>query len=635
MLAALGFLVAAAYNPNAPIVVDGELCHPQNLLVEYRDRPSLDYLRLMANVSRVLPEIKYAVVQVRRGYLQAARRQIQAWPGVLHVDLDRCALPAYDPNDQYWPNQWDMRAIRANYAWDTQKGSPDVTVAVIDTGVFTGHPDLAANIWVNPGEIPGNGIDDDGDGYIDDVNGYDFSHNDPIPDDVYGHGTACSGLVAAAQDNTIGVSGVAPYCKIMALKASTDDGYFYDSNDVAAYLFAANHGAKVLSMSYFSDRVSQAERDGIDYCWSHGVLPVAAAGNSSSIFPYYPGAYDHVLSVAAIDGSLNKAGFSNYGSWVKVSAPGTGLYTTTKDGAYTSGFGGTSGACPHVAGLAALCFSAKPTATPQEVMNAIEDTATVQTQAPYGEFSNYGLVNAELAVLRMNGGSPVPHPAQVYYVSSYSSVKVTHRGDPMGVIKGRNLDGGISLSSNGHPVPAFIIARDRVAFPPASAAGTITVKVGGTQVASLTFPTVTYRAFPMSEASSPGASLSGGFLETLNADAQVMTVTQQSDHHILVQGTFHLVPSAPKAVTIRRRYTGTTVGTETVQLYDWSSASYPYGNFVTLGSGPVPTTLTTTRFSVSNGSRFVDPEGTVYLLITTSTDLTTGAQLELDLVYAE
>lgn len=632
MLAAIGFLLALNLS-DRPIIVDGELCHPRNLMVKYADDASLRYLKQRTYVVRVMPEIHYAVVGTVNGQLKQARAQLQRWKGVVRVDLDRCALPAYDPNDQYWPNEWHMRAIRANYAWDMLKGSPDVTVAVIDTGVFTDHPDLTNNIWINTGEVPGNGVDDDNDGYVDDVNGYDFSGGDGTPNDVYGHGTACAGIVAGTQDNAIGVSGVAPGCKIMALKAATDSGYFYDSNDVPAFLFAANHGAKVLSMSFFSDRVSQSERDAIDYCWSHNVLPVCAAGNAASVYPYYPGAYEHVLSVAAVDGNLNKAGFSNYGSWVDISAPGTGIYTTTNSGGYTSGFAGTSGACPHIAGVAALCFSAKANATNEEVREAIEDTGTLQSQAPFGEFSNYGLANAEAAVLRMNGGSTQPHPPTVRYVTmcypnaSPTGAKVLAR------VYGRGFANSnvVQLSADGNPLRYAGVSRDWIDYNATAAATGLDVTVNGNLVSHLTFPATGGLSYLLTEASTQGATLTGGFLEALNLDAQFIGCSQRSDGSILVQATFRKVkPTTTMHLVLRRQYLGTTVGTETVQLYDWSSASYPYGNFVTVGSGACPTTMTTSSFTVSNPSRFVDPEGTVYLLITTSTDLTSGASLQLD-----
>src|SRR6185295_7407802 len=166
----------------------------------------------------------------------------------------------------------------ADVAWDTLKGAPTVRVAVMDTGLDYTHPDLAANVWTNPGEIPSNGIDDDSNGYIDDVHGYDFAYNDSDPNDNFGHGTSCAGLVAARQDNGIGVTGVAPLCQLVGVKAALDSGYFYDSANVPALLYCADMGFQVISMSFYSDGVTPAEGDAINYCWNHGVLPVAAAG---------------------------------------------------------------------------------------------------------------------------------------------------------------------------------------------------------------------------------------------------------------------------------------------------------------------------------------------------------------------
>lgn len=633
MFATLGLLVTAAAQ--MPITVDGELCHPQNLLVKYSDRAIVKRLKTAAPVIRDYPEIGYAVIKVPLGKLKTSRANLSRMPGIVRVDLDRCSKPAYDPNDEFWPNEWHMQAIHTNLAWDLTKGDSSVVVAVIDTGVKVDHPDLVDSIWVNSDEIPGNGIDDDGNGYIDDVNGFDFPYNDGDPNDVHGHGTACAGIVAGTQDNLIGVSGVAPHCKVMALKAAEDSGFFYDSNNIGAYLYAANNGAKVLSMSFFSDRVSQAERDAIDYCWTHGVLPVAAAGNAASIYPYYPGGYENVLSVAAVGGNLNKAGFSNYGSWVDVSAPGTGIYTTTNDGGYTSGFGGTSGACPHVAGVAALCFSAKPNATNAEVRYAIENTATLQNQAPYGEFSNYGLVDAEKAVLRMNGGAASPHPPRVAYLTRLAKSLGSRKDSRhFGRIYGRGFGAGntVQVKWNGLNIPLIAKSRDWVDFSVGAAHSSLTVFVNGEQIAQFPYTESTLGfAYLLTEASTQGATLTGGFLDALNPDTNVIRCDTRENGDILVQSTFRqVIPTATMQLVLRRNYTVANSNEETVWLYDWSSASYPYGNWVPLGTGPCPTTMTTSTYSVPNASRFVDFEGTVYMLITTTEGLPTGTEIRID-----
>lgn len=623
-----------ATTANLPIRVEGTLCHPRRLMVKYEQGFGPKALESAGfHVLRDIPEIRYAVVETGYGELLQTRSALRRSSGVQAVYLDRAALPAYTPNDPMWP-QLHSQQLKLDLAWDITKGNSSVVVAVLDTGVNTAHEDLAANIYVNPGEIPGNGIDDDGNGYVDDVKGWDFDANDPIPNDVQGHGSACAGLVAAVQDNSKGVTGAAPLCKILPLKVANDSGYFFDSVTTPAYIYAANLGARVYSMSYFSDRVSQPEHDGLIYAFNHGVLPVAAAGNANTVLVYYPGAYDEVLSVAALDTSQNKASFSNWGSWVDVAAPGTSLETTTSSGGYTTGFGGTSGACPQVAGVAALCFSQSLLATPQTVRNAIEDTAVLQTQAPFGEFSNYGRVDAQAAVLRMTGGSAPAKPVVVRYISMFDGVTRGGISRPQPRIQGRGfLSATMGITVGGIPATIRKITRDYIDFNTPGNAGPVTVTANGTIVTTIANPGLAFPGYPLNEAATQGATLTGGFNETLKVDGVTMNVTRRSDGSILVQGTMHKVLSfATAKLLITRQFTGTTVGTETLQLYDWSSASYPYGSWVTINSGPVPTSMTSNTYTVPNLPNFRDDEGTILFQLTTSTDLPTGAQLKLDRV---
>lgn len=636
MLSAFGIVLAAnlAHQNVNPITVEGMLCHPRHVLVKLSDPAALKQLPRKFTIESRIPQIGWAVIEVPEGALQASRQLLSSMPGITTATYDRAARPAYEPNDElYAPNGWGLRAMHANLAWDVTKGSSDVVVAVIDTGVRVDHVDLADNIWTNSGEIPGNGIDDDGNGYVDDVNGYDFAYGDSNPADDYGHGTACAGLVGALQDNFVGCSGVAPHTRIMALKAALSNGYFYDSANTPAYIYAADNGAKVLSMSFFSDRVSQMERDGIDYAWAHGVLPVAAAGNDSTVIPYYPAAYENTLAVAALNTNLTKAGFSNYGSWVDVSAPGVSLATTTMDGGYTTGFSGTSGACPMVAGTAALCFAANPNATNVSVRRAIEASATLQDQAPFGEFSNNGMVNAELAVQTVMGANTPDKPAKVRYLTQYSTTRTqtVHRTR----LYGRNLgaDSHVTVTNNGLPVLISSRGQNWAEINLRGSVGVLQVKQSGSTIWTFGSPIAGPPPnWPMSEASAPGASVTGGFAETLKLDSIYLTTTRRSDGYIAMQGTFHDLTGAPDNCTLvfRRRYRNTTAGTETIYLYDWTSASYPYGNWVPLASVAVPTTATTSSIPVSNFSRFIDPEGTTYVLIQTSDNLSNGAVLDLD-----
>ena len=640
MVVALLTLLVGASSVEQPIQLGDLLCHPRRLLAKYE---SLEVAEKSVSrnmrILRWMPQINVAVIETPRNSLQRSKRQIENKGVAEWVEFDRAALPAYDPNDPMWPDMWHMKAIKADRAWDISFGGSNAVVAVIDTGVFVGHEDLAANIWINTGEIAGNGIDDDINGYIDDINGYDFAYNDSEPNDVHGHGTACAGIVAGVQDNSLGVTGVAPRARIMALKAALDSGYFYDSATVPAYLYAADNGANVLSMSFYSDRVSAAEGAAIKYCWQNGVLPVAAAGNAATVYPYYPAAYDETLSVAALATNMSKAGFSNFGHWVDVAAPGVSLRTTTVGG-YTSGFAGTSGACPHVAGLAALLFGANPAATAEEVRAAIEDTATPVNQPPFGVYCNYGIINCEAAVSAIVSGSHAPRDPFVRAVTGGGIQTADYAYPADNELSFRVLGRGfqnastVSLSAGGINLPVYQRTRDWISssfLPPI--AGPLEVRLDGALIATVPMPIVYQMAYPLIDASTPGsgASVYGGFNEALNPDGTSIRVTRRSDGVILMHGVFRKVISTTNLdLVVRRAFTGTTVGTETVQVYDWSTASYPYGSFVTLSSGPVPQTQTTSTFHLTNASRFVDPEGTIYLRIVTSNDLPEGTEFVLD-----
>ncbi len=628
----------ALSGPNAlPARVEGEPCHPTRLMAQIASPiAEQSIVSAGARIARRFPEIGYVVVETMPGMLEATRLKLSHAPGIIRVDLDRAARPAYDPNDPLWPQMWHFRTIQANTAWDLSRGSP-IPVAVIDTGVEVTHPDLAANIWTNTREIPNNGIDDDNNGYIDDIHGWDFAYNDNNPDDQYGHGTACSGLVGAVQDNSIGVTGVAPNARIMALKASTDAGYFYDSNNVGAYLYAANNGARVLSMSFFSDRVSNSERVAIDYCWSHGVLPVAAAANDATVYPYYPAAYENVLSVAATDSNNNKAGFSDFGTWVDVAAPGVSLTTTAIGAGYTDGFGGTSGACPHVAGLATLLFGANTSATNAQVRTAIEDSATLLDQPPFGEFSNYGLVNARAAMQGILGGTIPGKAPTVRYVTP-----VTHEGAPASTAviqtcriygRGFQVPRRLSVTLNGANV--HIIRRSRdwldVALPRGS--GNLTVRVDGSSVSVIPIPNDARTVYSCIEAvNKDGGWSNGTFGQLLQADGQEMSCSPSNEGHYHVEATFRRVlPASAMTLSITRRYPSSNSGQENIYLYDWSSASYPYGQFVLIGATTTSQAASTSNFPVPNAPRFVDPEGTMYLLIETQDS--PGSQMKIDRLF--
>lgn len=288
------------------------------------------------------------------------------------------------PNDPNFGDLWGLNNtgtrggkadadIDAPEAWDLNTGSKNIVVAVIDTGVDYNHPDLADNIYVNPGEIADNGIDDDGNGFIDDVRGWNFakvSNNDPMDDNK--HGTHVAGTIGAKGDNGQGVAGVNWNVSIMPLKFLTGSGSGTLADAIKAIDYATMMGVDVMNNSWGGGGFSQQLKDAIVRAEQKGVLFVAAAGNSSAnsdTRPMYPASYkvDNIISVASSTSNEQLSTFSNYGKRsVHIAAPGSGIYSTVPGGSYAT-LSGTSMASPHVAGAAALLMAHVPGLTYAQV----------------------------------------------------------------------------------------------------------------------------------------------------------------------------------------------------------------------------------------------------------------------------
>jgi subtilisin family serine protease len=306
-----------------------------------------------------------------------ALARLKSSPDIAYAEPNYIVSATAVPGDPEFPKQWSLRNtgqaggtpgadIDAVAAWDITTGSPGAIVAVVDTGCDLDHPDLRANLWTNPGEIPGNGVDDDGDGRIDDVTGWDFANHDNDPHDDHGHGTHVAGTIAAAGDNGLGVTGIAWHATIMPLKFLDASGNGTIGDAIDAIDYAAAKGARVINASWggsgFSTAMFEAIRDAGE---QHEVLFVAAAGNEatdSDLIPFFPAAYDtpNVVAVAASDRLDHLAWFSNFGSTsVDLAAPGVDILSTLPGGTYGLS-SGTSMAAPHVSGTAALLLSLAP-----------------------------------------------------------------------------------------------------------------------------------------------------------------------------------------------------------------------------------------------------------------------------------
>ena len=287
-------------------------------------------------------------------------------------------------------------------AWDIATGSDDMVVAVIDTGVDFNHPDLKDNLWTNQAEANGvAGVDDDNNGVIDDIHGYNAIDGTGNSIDDQGHGSHCSGTIGARGNDGKGIVGVNWNVKIMSVKFLSSSGSGSLEDALKAIDYATKMGAKVLSNSWGGGGFSQTLLDAIKRSNDAGALFVAAAGNSSNDNdknPSYPATYDvpNMISVAAIDNQGAKASFSSYGKrTVHVGAPGVNVYSST-GGSYAS-FSGTSMATPHVAGVAALVWSHEPALTALEVKQRLLSTAR-PIAGLKGKTKTGGLVNAYLAL---------------------------------------------------------------------------------------------------------------------------------------------------------------------------------------------------------------------------------------------
>ena len=349
-------------------------------------------------------------------------------PLVSYVEPDFVIAPAAIPNDPSFGSLWGLNNggqsggvadadIDAPEAWDTTTGSRSVVIAVVDTGVDYTHRDLAANAWRNPGEIAGDGLDNDGNGFVDDVVGWDFANRDADPMDDNGHGTHVAGTIGAVGSNGTGVVGVNWQVSIMPLKFLTGSGSGSTSGAIGAINYATrmrrDFGVNVVATnnSWGGGGFSASLRDAIAAGGRAGILFVAAAGNDGTdndVTPQYPSNYagDAVISVAATDRSNLLASFSNFGATsVDVAAPGAGITSTLPGNRYGS-YSGTSMATPHVTGVVGLLAAANPAATATQIRAAILSTTT-PVAGLAGKMTTGGLVNAAAAVAAILPATPV------------------------------------------------------------------------------------------------------------------------------------------------------------------------------------------------------------------------------------
>ncbi len=340
----------------------------------------------------------------------------------------KATIQATVPNDTHFSRQYGLyndgtfsltsatndADIDMELGWDIETGDQSIIVAVLDAGIKLDHPEFSGRLWVNSNETL-NGIDDDNNGYIDDINGWDFANNDKSPADDHGHGTNVTGIIGANSNNNLGYSGVDWNCKLMIAKILDQNNGGYYSWWTDAIYYAVDNGAKIINMSVGGSGYSSTMKAAIDYAYNSGVTVVACMMNENNNLTYYPAGYQNTIAVGSTDPndersspfSWSATSGSNYGSHIDVVAPGSYTYgldyqSNTNYGNY---WGGTSQATPLVAGLSSLLLSQDSSRTPSDIRTIIRNTAEDQVGnssedvSGFDIYYGYGRINAYQALL--------------------------------------------------------------------------------------------------------------------------------------------------------------------------------------------------------------------------------------------
>ncbi|MEB3328022.1 MAG: S8 family serine peptidase [Candidatus Sericytochromatia bacterium] len=302
------------------------------------------------------------------------------------------------PEDPRYRDQWALKQVNAEAAWSFTGGSPDVIVALLDTGISTTHPDLRPNLAVNLAETPGNRLDDDNNGRVDDVNGWNCLDQTGVVEDDNGHGTQAAGIVGAV-GNDVGIIGLAPKTRLLPCKVATSEGLATTSSLVDGINYAVRNRASVILLGQASPVADPALRDAVEFATTFNVTCVAPMGNDGNGVANYPAAWSKQLNLIAV-GATNRSdarpSWGNTGDWMTVCAPGEGILTTTRGGSYAT-VAGTSFAAAHVAGQAALIKSLKPSWTPAMVREMISKSAVDRGALGYDPTFGNGRITMDSA----------------------------------------------------------------------------------------------------------------------------------------------------------------------------------------------------------------------------------------------
>jgi thermitase len=444
-----------------------------------------------------LSEINVRVISVPESRAETVLAALSHNPNVEFAERDFIASSAFVPNDPYVQNgsEWHLNKIQAPQAWDLATGRSTVIIAILDSGVKSDHPDLAARMLA----------------------GYNFVSNSNNTADDSGHGTAVAGAAAALGNNGIGVAGVGYGCSILPVKVLDASGYAAYSTIASGINYAANQGARVISISIAGSSSSSTLQNAVNYAWGKNCIIVAAAGNNGSPTAMYPAACANVMGISATEADDTKASFSNYGSHIAVAAPGNIIWTTQNDNTYPyGGWWGTSLATPVVAGLAGLVASANASLSNSQIVAIIKNNADDLGSAGFDTSFGWGRINARRAVAAaISGSDTVPpstaiaSPGSGNFLSGLVSVQV-NSSDNIAVTRVECYANNIPLGTNNTATAQFpwsTFASTNGTYQLQSraydAAGNAGASVAVTVVVSNTPPSITSQ--PVSQTVSAGS----------------------------------------------------------------------------------------------------------------------------------
>ena len=469
---------------------------PNELIVRFKPQAEANSLQSLLHLqydALLINRIDSLNMQVWRindesTLLETVQRMSQR-PDVVFAEPNYAVIANEIPDDALFTSLWGLNNmgqtggtidadIDAVEAWNISTGSSDVVVAVIDTGIDYTHPDLVENMWINGDEIAGNGIDDDSNGYVDDVYGYDFANNDGDPFDDSNHGTHVAGTIGATGNNGLGVVGVNHQVALMGVKFLGSNGSGSISAATEGIVYAADNGALIHNNSWGGGGFSESLRAAIEYAHQKDVLFLAAAGNSGTnndISPSYPSSYevDNVVSVAATDHNDQLATFSQYGAQsVDLGAPGVDILSSVPGGAYSS-FSGTSMATPQVSGAAALLKAHAPNLSNLKIKQILFDSTDPLPDLEPRTVTG-GRLNA-FEALKLSGPQWIALPPELLSgtVASGETLELFLTIDPTDLVSGIHV-GEIVIQTNDFVTPEVTILVTLTVLPDIEAPAPIT-----------------------------------------------------------------------------------------------------------------------------------------------------------------